>query len=218
MSGHIGTSSNLDWNTPAWIRNMVVLALGSIDLDPAGNDSSIIGASTEFKLPTNDGLQDPWNITPSTKVWVNPPWGRAYMKPDRSDIIGAKAFQALPQRDQQAYSVHTSIANWVTKAIHEWRSNRVETIMILPAATDTGHWQSGIWLYATSVCFIRGRVRFLMANGKESGPAPIATALVYWGTEAGRFKEVFQDVGVVLQVNSWQHQTTDTAANTTSFL
>lgn len=102
MSGHIGSSENLHWNTPEDIKEPVWgFFNGPPDLDPASNSTSIMGAEVNYVLPHNDGLSDPWAIKgEGTKVWLNPPFGRSYMKPDRSDVIGAKQFQSLREKDE----------------------------------------------------------------------------------------------------------------------
>lgn len=179
---------------------------GPPHLDPCSNDFSIMGAEVEYKLPKNDGLQDTWTIKPQTNVWLNPPFGRSYMKPERSDIVGAKQFKKLKDADKangtkiaEEYSVHTSIGDWIKRAASEEEHVGHNVTSIIPAAADTDVWQSTVFKTCTSILWIKGRVRFLMTDGKPGGPCPMAMALVLWGTDPmqARFHEAFSSKGTI---------------------
>lgn len=94
---HYDAGSNLHWNTPAKVRDGVhEFFKGPPDLDPCANDTSIMGAKIEYKLPHNDGLVDPWHITGEkpTKVFFNPPYGRCYLRDDKQVILSQKEWSA----------------------------------------------------------------------------------------------------------------------------
>ena len=62
-----------EWCTPAKYVSVVRNFFGGeIDLDPCSNNSSIVKATIEYKLPEKDGLKESWNFQ---KIYVNPPYG-----------------------------------------------------------------------------------------------------------------------------------------------
>ncbi|MEB3218908.1 MAG: DNA N-6-adenine-methyltransferase [Nostocales cyanobacterium 94392] len=86
---------------------------------------------------------------------------------------------------------------WVTWFLQEYAAGRVmEAIALLPAATDT-NWMSPL-LKSQPVCFWKGRIKFLDENYQpmRSG-ARQSHVFVYWGENVQRFREVFEDYGVV---------------------
>ena len=63
---------------------------------------------------------------------------------------------------------------WVRKA---WESSLAgaTVVCLLPVRTDTAWWQNYVIPYATSVEFLRGRIRF--GNGEHSAPFPSAVVV-----------------------------------------
>lgn len=208
MTSHIPSAANLHWNTPHFIKDGVYATFqGAPTLDPCSNSTSIMGAKTEYMLPSNDGLKDRWALLGPEfdRAFLNAPFGKCYMTPDRSSVLGAKEFQNASEEVQTAHSVHTSIADWVQRASDEFEYNGVETISIQPAAVDTKVFQDIVFKTATSILWIKGRVRFLMPDGTPGGPCPMAMALVLWGGEstARRFEQAFQHKGTITQLGSF---------------
>lgn len=199
MAGHIVSGGNLNWNTPRWITEALPAVFGGPpDLDPCSNEASVVGATVGYTLPESDGLIDPWAIRgPGTTVFLNPPFGRTYMTEDRSSAIGQKGFEVLSEEEQELYTTRSVLADWIKKAVVEHLEHGVEVVSILPAATDTAHWQKLIFPSASRILFIKGRVRFLGPDGKPAkAAAPMATALLYWGTNPQAFEKAFVGRGV----------------------
>ncbi|OUL23993.1 hypothetical protein BV378_20405 [Nostoc sp. RF31YmG] len=85
---------------------------------------------------------------------------------------------------------------WINKLQSEVESGRVrEAIALVPAATDT-NWLSPV-LKVQPVCFWKGRIKFLDVNYQPKLPARQSHCLVYWGENWQKFKEVFEEYGVV---------------------
>lgn len=63
-------------------------------------------------------------------------------------------------------------AKWIEKAYHELQEHGVTTVMLIPARTDTKVWFNIIAPYATSIKFIKGRLKF--SGHKNSAPFPSA--------------------------------------------
>ena len=85
---------------------------------------------------------------------------------------------------------------WMKKLQVEYESGRVtEAIALVPVATDT-KWLSPV-LRSQPVCFWTGRIKFLDVNYQPKLSARQAHCLVYWGDNWQRFKEVFDEYGVV---------------------
>jgi hypothetical protein len=91
------------------------------------------------------------------------------------------------------------IANWVDKLCNEEASGHVmEAIALVPARTDTDWFDRLIDEYRF-VCYVHGRLKFVDSNGKTQGSAPFPSAIVYLGTEWGRFYSAFRSFGRIVQ-------------------
>ncbi len=210
MAGYIATAGSIDHGTPlAFIERARKLFGGQIDLDPCSNSTSIIQAATEYVLPKNDGLVDPWALkaTGPTNVWENPPFGRYYMHIRDRFALSAADFKKLIEKfpeEEANFEVH-NLSEWVKKTNAEFWAFQscerwAETVMILPAAVDTANWQDIIFPNAVAWLAIRGRVKYL---GAEQG-APMASALAYWGRNPEGFEDCFSDLGRVYECDGIQ--------------
>lgn len=179
MAGHIATAGSASWCTPPEILDVVREAFGGeIGLDPCSNPEATVGALIDYTLPF-DGLAADWD---AKSVFVNPPYGVTYLHKTTMECVGAKEFRARKESanfEPDDWKKQT-IADWVKKTWEESKMRRQDSVMLIPAAVDTKHWQDIIFPYATVVCFIRGRVHFY-ENGQRGGPAPMACALVGFG-------------------------------------
>jgi DNA (cytosine-5)-methyltransferase 1 len=91
---------------------------------------------------------------------------------------------------------------WIAKLQAEYESGRVtEAIALVPAATDT-NWLSPL-LDSQLVCFWKGRIKFLDTDYQPKQSARQSHCLVYWGDNKQKFKKVFDEVGIVKNVDSW---------------
>ena len=86
-----------------------------------------------------------------------------------------------------------AIRPWVRKAMTE---PVTELLMLVPCCTDTAWFQP---LWAHSLCFISGRVKFRRPDGKMTS-IPIATVLVYRGRRRKAFEAAFADLGPIVRV------------------
>lgn len=195
MAGYIATAGNVDWCTPKTIVDVVKEALGGkICLDPCSNKDSIVGAEVNYILPANDGLMDSWEYE---TIYVNPPYGKCYMKTVTKEIIAAKEYQQLTKEQKKEYTV-SSLSDWMGRCAKAYDTFDSEVIALIPATVDTKTWQDNIFLTATAICFIRGRVKF---NGAEQS-APMPVCLVYWGGRFSEFEKACDKLGrVVCLVN-----------------
>ena len=85
-----------------------------------------------------------------------------------------------------------AIEPWIRKAMTEPAR---EIILLVPAYTET-RWFAP--LYAHTLCFVSGRIRFEY-RGKSEQPAPHPSVLVYRGRRHGKFAEAFADLGPVVR-------------------
>jgi hypothetical protein len=171
MAAHIAPTVSASWNTPQWIVDVVREQFGEIDLDPCSNEHSLVAARHNIILPI-DGLKAPW----MGKVFCNPPYGRDKVR-------------------------KTSILDWCRKAhMERLRGHASEVLLLIPAATETKHWQDIIWPGAASICFLRSRVKFLL-DGKERAGSTVGNAVVYFGLDRERFKEVWSKHGYVIDLS-----------------
>lgn len=95
--------------------------------------------------------------------------GRVYMNPPYGRVIG----------------------EWVQKLVDEYRAGRVhEGIALVPARTDTRWFRL---LGDSTLCFVRGRLRF----SSHMGSAPFPSTVAYLGRRPGAFAKAFSDLGDV---------------------
>jgi hypothetical protein len=72
-AGRKNTSEKKNWNTPPKYISVIKKFFDGVpQLDPCSNESSMVGAKTEYILPIN-GLNESWNYD---TIFVNPPYGR----------------------------------------------------------------------------------------------------------------------------------------------
>jgi hypothetical protein len=172
-AGRTVIGNSRDWCTPPKYVRAVKEMLGEICLDPCSNGWSSVGAKTEWRLPDDDGLRQVWNFP---TIYVNPPYGS---DKDRG----------------------TRIIHWLAKCAEARRQFGSEVIALIPVAGNTSHWKLHVWPEAASVCFLYDtRVRFLVDGRDDGKGAPMACAIVYWGTDKGRFTKIFREHGAVVDL------------------
>jgi hypothetical protein len=171
-AGRTVNSLSQDWGTPTkYVEAVRAVFGGKIHLDPCSNGDSIVGAAIEYCLPDRDGLRETWRFP---TIYVNPPYGA-----DRER--------------------NTTIKHWLCRCADANEAFGSEVLALVPVATNTKHWKHYVWARATAVAFLFDtRLRFLV-NGRDQGKgAPMSCAMIYWGREFGRFRDVFDRFGAVV--------------------
>jgi hypothetical protein len=173
-AGRNSVSDNKDWGTPPkYVAAVKRFFGGEIALDPCSNEFSVVHAQTEYMLPCNDGLTDPWDYP---TIYVNPPYGA-----DKGQ--------------------GTRIGHWLRRCATAHHEHGSEVLALVPVAVNTGHWKRYVWTQATSVCFLYDtRLRFLVRGLDEGKGAPMACAMIYWGGDYERFLRVFLQYGAVVDI------------------
>jgi hypothetical protein len=168
------TSLSQHWCTPPkYVRAIREFFSGRIELDPCSNKHSIVKAQVEYCLPDTDGLRESWDYC---TIFVNPPYGA-----DRKR--------------------GTTIRDWLRRCAEANAKHGSEVLALVPVAVNTRHWKLYVWGAATAIAFLYDtRLRFLV-NGRDGGKgAPMACAMLYWGTQYERFESVFLRFGAVVDV------------------
>jgi len=168
-----GSELHDEWYTPATVASRVHACFGSApDLDPAScREANEIVRAEEFFTHVEDGLNRDWH----GRVFLNPPYRR-----------------------RKGYPLPLSL--WIPKAIDEYRSGRVEEMIILTHAnTDTGPTQQ--LLQAAGVfCFVAGRLEFVdgrTGRGKEQTCRH--NLIAYFGDRSDRFVSEFEALGIIVR-------------------
>jgi hypothetical protein len=174
-AGRKNTSEKKDWCTPPKYIKAIYDVLDNIELDPCSNQYSIVKAETEFIYPNNDGLKEEWNYK---TIYVNPPYGRdSHNK--------------------------TSIKDWLYKCTEANINYKSEILALIPVAPNTKHWKENIFKHSDSICFLSDtRLKFLDKGNIDTKGAPMACAMIYWGENSDKFKEVFDNYGKVFKINN----------------
>ena len=88
------------------------------------------------------------------------------------------------------------IGHFADKMVEESSSGRVEqAIMLTHNYTDTA-WFQKLARAASSICFTRGRIRFISPTGEIAAPTQ-GQAFFYFGANIDSFKKVFSEIGFV---------------------
>jgi hypothetical protein len=90
------------------------------------------------------------------------------------------------------------IGDWLTKLETEYQIGRCTAAIALTPGRTEARWFQTHWRSA-AVCFVLGRVQFLGA--KQSGNTT-GTVISYWGSDAGRFADVFSPLGQIIYPNA----------------
>lgn len=103
------------------------------------------------------------------RVWLNPPYARRV------------------------------IEHWIDQLISEYRAGRTtEWMALVNNATDT-KWAQRLLAHSSSVCFLRGRIRFDTPSGKRKPGALQGQLIAYKGGNKARFLRSFRAAGIVFE-------------------
>jgi hypothetical protein len=76
-----------------------------------------------------------------------------------------------------------------------------EIIALVAARVDTKWFQENIFETANSICFWKGRIKFIDLSTRLQGdPAFFPSALSYWGHRPKAFEQAFSDKGRVISL------------------
>ena len=162
-AGRQNTSEKKNWNTPPkYVRVIKEFFDGVPQLDPCSNEGSMVGAETEYILPTN-GLNESWDYD---TIFVNPPYGRNAEN-------------------------KTTIKNWLQYGL-DAHVRGAEILYLIPVATNTSHFKDIIFEHATAICFLKDtRLKFWDGGLEMQKGAPMACCFVYFGKRTEKFFDCF---------------------------
>jgi phage N-6-adenine-methyltransferase len=103
----------------------------------------------------------------SGRVWLNPPYAQPLM------------------------------GLFAEKALQELRSGRVTSAIILTNNATETTWGNMLLAACDAVCFVKGRIKFLNAQGVEEHTPLQGQMLTYFGGESDAFAAAFCQIGVV---------------------
>ena len=169
--------------TPEWLIESARQVLGTIDLDPASDESGNLRVkAVDYFDKEDDGLNQLW----LGSVFLNPPGGR----------LDAETFKPT-SRPQNAVS---SAAVWWSKLLHEITEGRcTEAIYIcfnLEAMLNTQKF-APLPIQAFTFCVPAKRVEYPSVNGGNSSSPAGASAIVYVGNNPEKFRSEFKNYGHV---------------------
>ncbi len=173
-AGRSVNSQSKDWGTPPkYVEAVKSFFGGRIALDPCSSEYSIVDAVTEYRLPDIDGLRASWDYS---TIYVNPPYG---LDRERG----------------------TSIKNWLARCAEANDMYHSEVIALVPVAANTSHWKKSVFTRAAGICFLYDtRLKFLEKGRSGGKGAPMACAMIYWGSYYESFYEVFINHGAVVDI------------------
>lgn len=83
---------------------------------------------------------------------------------------------------------------WILKATQEEIESNCISVLLIPARPDTKVWQDVIFLNASAVCFVKGRLKF----GGVQNSAPFPSAIVVFGDIKLSQKQKLEKFGKVI--------------------
>lgn len=90
------------------------------------------------------------------------------------------------------------VAQFVNKLLSHWQAGDITACLLVNNATDTAFLQAAL-SECTSACFLRGRVRFIDAQGNPNGAPLQGQVVLYFGPSRAEFYRAFAPLGVVLE-------------------
>ena len=180
-----------------------------VKYDPAWDDGSAFpqtNSKTSLKETERTNKTDCWYSPPHIVELVIQVLGEINLDPCADDgrhITAAKHYtfddDGLKQHWCGKVYMNPPYSHpglWMKKLQLEFETGNVdEAIALVPAATDT-NWLSPV-LKTQPVCFWKGRIKFLGQDYQPKLSARQSHVLVYWGNNWQKFREVFEDYGVV---------------------
>lgn len=158
-------TENKHWNTPIEYIDLIKKFFGG---EISLDPCSNSNSLVRAKIEYFDGaLEKDWK---EKTIFVNPPYGS-----DKKN--------------------KTRIFHWIEKAARTHFEFNNEIILLIPVSTNTRHWRI-IFEQAKSICFLKiPRLKFGINGNFDNKGAPMAISLVYFGSRADKFKEIFKEVG-----------------------
>lgn len=183
FAGRSVHSQSQTWCTPPkYVEAVRKMFDGIITLDPCSNRESIVNAITEYMLPEKDGLKESWNFP---TIYVNPPYGADYER-------------------------GTTIKDWIGRCYLAYKEYSSEVLALIPVATNTVHWKKYIFGKACGICFLYDtRLKFLVNGSTDNKGAPMACAIIYWGKQFDKFRDIFSQFGASIDGKSIRYTETN---------
>ncbi len=162
------SSETNEWYTPANIIALAREVLGDIDLDPASC------AAADLTVRAKDYYDQERNGLAQPwggRIWLNPPYGKTRGRSNQ-DV-------------------------WAEKLIAEYTEGTTTAAVMLVKAAFGYAWFMRLW-HTYPICILDERLYFTPEDGEEDGQAKAATAILYFGPNVARFKQVFRPLGRVI--------------------
>ena len=90
------------------------------------------------------------------------------------------------------------IGKWVKKCCEESRKHNITVVMLIPSRTDTRYQHDYVFKYATTACFIKGRLKF----GEATNSAPFPSMVAVFGKLENHEKEILDTYGKTVMLNN----------------
>ena len=86
------------------------------------------------------------------------------------------------------------------KCYYEHNRGKRNIIALIPVATNTKHWKEFVFK-ADVICFLSDtRLKFRVNGSEDNKGASMACAMVYWGNQPERFKQIFDEYGYCVRL------------------
>lgn len=101
-------------------------------------------------------------------VWMNPPYGQPL------------------------------INQFINKFIEKFEEQETNQACVLVNNATETEWCQALLVRASTVCFIKGRIKYLDANGQAANSPLQGQVILYFGSKTQKFRDVFNQFGIVM--------------------
>lgn len=163
-----------EWMTPPHIIKAARSVFrGTIDLDPASSPEANKIVKADKIYSLSDAAEDGATLPWHGNVWLNPPYSTGRIERFIDKLLQAKADAELD--------------HWIT---------------LTNSATDT-RWAQQLMAAAETICFVKGRIKFISPDGQPTGPGRHGSMICYGRSHphysrGAEFQTVFSKLGLVV--------------------
>lgn len=186
-------SGDVEFYTPPFIIESARKVMGGIDLDPASNEiaNKTVRAEKIFTKEDN-GLAQEW----AGRVWMNHPFGKGELpcKKNRHGVYTCKKKACVKRGYHIDHEVPGNI-DWIAKYINSYEVGRVTDAINICFANTSEDWFTPLLEYPQ--CWIKGRINYYKADGRQMAGAPKGSVITYLGNDYLAFKREFSQYGKV---------------------
>lgn len=162
-----------DWGTPRDVFSCIHDIFG-FNLDVCAQDWNAV--VQRYITPQRNAFLVPWVVEGEerTVAWMNPPYGNGESACERpySRCKKKKCIRRGYHIDQEI----PGVKQWIARAVDQVVTHGIDVVTLIAARTETRVFQR-VFREAKAICFVKGRMSFILPGGQSAGVAPFPSAI-----------------------------------------